>query len=365
MKRTYTHSSKTRGLLPLLALLCLCATTAAQPTKKPERAFEPTAAQRAEAARLRGALAATIGGHFEVARERLTRRSNWHGGGLYWLAHLRAQRPGEFYVRYKYRYKDHVHPQDPLYTFVEHQTLVRVGPRGCERRPRYNFICVGDTFILPVLVNDYSEHTFSIEAQPFSSGDPATAKSLRSIEENRLDRESIENPAAEFMKYVGRRAHYSPHRALGYTMTFEVTFEAVKPGSFNLAVGTSMSAAGPQTLAASAAAGSVPVVVVEPRAPITVLSSGDNVHGYTERFSSSGGGNSYLTTPIILQPGERLTLKYLSYSRRGLSADGENEQALEASIKDYPVVITLLPFYVDPARDYNEWLIEFLPPQRK
>lgn len=360
-----THALILRRLLLLLAALCLCVSAAAQPSKGPSKEFEPTAAQRAEAARLRGALATAVGEHFEVARDRLTRRSNWHGGGVYWLAHLRAKRPGGFYVTYKYRYKDHVNPHDPLYTFVEHKTLVSVGPRGCARRPRYNSVCVGDTVILPVVFNDYTEHTFQLEAQPYTPGDSTTEKMLHERDDATLYREPVPNPAADFMKYVGRRAHYSPHRAPGYTMTFEATFEAVKPGSFNLAVTMPVSAAGPQTATETAAVRSLPIVIVDPRAPITVLSSGDNVHGYTERFSSNGGGNSYLTTPVILQIGERLTLKYLSYSRRGLSAGGENEEALEATVKQQTPAITLLPFRVDPAQDFNEWLVEFLPPARR
>lgn len=333
----------------LLILSAQLTTAAAQSAKETAQDFKPTAAQRAEATRLRAALAAAVGDNFEVARERLARRSNWHGGGLYWLAYLRAVRPGEYYVKYRYRYKDHVKPKDPLYTFVEHQTLVRVGPQGCGRRPRYNFVCVGDTLILPVLVNDYTEHTFWLESQPFSPGDAATEKTLREMDEAGLDRAPVPNPAAEFVKYLGSRAHYSPHRAPGFTVTYTATFEAVKPGRFNLSVGAS----------------SVSVLIVEPGAPLTILSSGDSVHGYTERFSSSGSGNSYLMTPVILQPGERLTLRYGGYSHSGFSAGGENEEAIETSIKDHPPVIALQPFTIDPAQEFNEWLVEFLPPARR
>jgi len=339
-----THALTSHRLFLLLAALCLCVSAAAQPAKEQAKEFRPTAAQRAEAARLRGALTAAVGEHFEVARDRLTRRSNWHGGGVYWLAHLRARRPGEFHVQYRYRYKDHVRPEDPLYTFVEHKTFVSVGPRGCPRRPRSNSVCVGDTVILPVVFNDYTEHTFRLEPRPYAPVDAAQEKSWREMEEAGLFREPVENPAAEFMRYVGRRAHYSPHRAPGYTMTYQATFEAVKPGSFNLSVG----------------AASVPVVVVAPGQAITVLSAKDDEHGYTERFSSSGGGTNYLTTPVILQVGERLTLQYLTYSLRGRSAGGESREALEATVKDRVPVITLLPFHVDPARDFNEWVVEFL-----
>jgi hypothetical protein len=357
MKNAHTYSLTTRGLFQLLAALCLCAAAAAQPAKE----AETTHAQKASAEVMRRALAETVGEHFEVARTRLTRRSNWHGGGLYWLAHLRAKRSGGFQVRYRYRYKDHVHPQDPLYTFVEHETSFRVGPRGCARQPRYNFVCVGDTVILPVVVGDYTEHTFSLAAQPFSPADESTEKRRREMEEAGLYREPVPNPAAGFLKYLGSRAHYSPHRSLGYTMDYEAAFEAVGPGSFNLALSIDWPDAPPPT-PASASPGSIPVVVVERGTPITILSHKESVHGYSERFSSNSG-NNYLTTPLILQPGDRITLRYGNFSVRGRSPGGENRQALEAGVKDYPPAITLLPFRVDAERDFNEWLVDFLPPR--
>jgi len=148
LTRLNTHTNKTANLIsrrlpPFFTTLCLCVSAAAQSAKE----FEPNAA------RLRGALAAAVGQNFEVARDRLARRSNRHGSGAYWLAHLRARRPGEYYVRYRYRYKDQAHPEDPLYTFVERKTPVRVGERGCPRRPHDNFVCVGDTVILPAVSN--------------------------------------------------------------------------------------------------------------------------------------------------------------------------------------------------------------------
>ena len=168
------------------------------------------------------------------------------------------------------------------------------------------------------------------------------------MEERGLYRDPVPNPAAEFMRYVGRRAHYSPHRAMGYTMEFYATFEAVKPGSFNLSVGAS----------------AVPVVVVAPGQPITILSARNDVHAYSDSFASTGGGNEYLTTPVILQVGEQLTLKYSGYSRRGRTVGGQSREALEASVTQHAPSITLQPFQVDPAENFNEWLVDFLPRPR-
>lgn len=353
----HTHDATRRTLLALLVALCLCAGAAAQEKREKTKEFKPTREQKSEAARLRTALDSALGENFEVVTDRLARRSNYHGGALYWLAHLRAKKPGGFQVKYKYRYKDHVHPKDPLYTFVERDTYIGVGPRGCARIPRGNSVCVGDTVILPVVVNDYTEHAFTLAARAYTPAPERPDTSLRDAEDATLKRDDVNNPAAEFLKYVGSRAGYSPHRTLGYTLNFYATFEAVRPGNFNLSLGVS-APANP----ASAAQGSVPVRIVARGEPLTILSSGENVHGYTERFSSNSG-EQYRTTPLTLQPGDRITLEYFSYSRRGLTAGGENKEKLEATVKDYPPFITMLPFDYDPAQDFNEWLAGFLPPR--
>lgn len=351
----HAHDATRRTLLTLLAALCLSAGAAAQ-TKK-DKEFKPTKAQTAEAARMRGALAEALGDNFEIVSDRLARRSTWNGGGVYWLAHLRAIKPGGFHVKYKYRYRDHARPKDPLYTFVERDTFIHAGPRGCARTPSGNRVCVGDTVILPVVVDDFTEHSFTLAAEPYSPESESVGGSWRDAEDAALRREPVNNPAAEFLKYVGSRAHYSPHRAPGYTLTFYATFEAVRPGSFNLTLGLTTPPAGLQAID-----GSVPVRIVARGEPITIVSSGEHVHGYDEHFSSDSG-EGYLTTPLILQPGDRLTLPYYSYSVRGFSKGGENEEQLEASVKDRPPAVTLLPFDYDPEEAFNEWLVGFLPPR--
>lgn len=350
----HTRDATRRTLLTLLAAVCLYVGAAAQTEKE----FKPTKAQAAEVALMRVALPAALGENFEVVSDRLARRSTWNGGGVYWLAHLRAARPGGFHVKYRYRYKDRFRPKDPLYDFVERDTFIHVGPRGCARTPSGNRVCVGDTVILPVVLEDFTEHTFTLSAEPYSPESESFGSSWRDAEDAVLLREPVaNNTAAEFLKYVGSRAHYSPHRAPGFTLTFYATFEAVRPGSFNLTLGLTPPPAGLQAID-----GSVPVVVVARGEPITILSSGEHVHGYDEHFSSDGGEN-YMTTPLILQPGDRLTLPYYSYSVRGFSEGGESEEQLEASVKDKPPAVTLLPFDYDPEEAFNEWLAGFLPPR--
>ncbi|MDT5272187.1 MAG: hypothetical protein QOH49_4373 [Acidobacteriota bacterium] len=66
MKNKHTYMATTRRLLLSLAALCLCVSAAAQSAKESEL----TPKQKSEATRLRGALAAALGEHFEIARDR-------------------------------------------------------------------------------------------------------------------------------------------------------------------------------------------------------------------------------------------------------------------------------------------------------
>lgn len=116
--------------------------------------------------------------------------------------------------------------------------------------------------------------------------------------------------------------------------------------------------------AGKAARHPVPVIIVARGTPITVPSAGENVrdHGGGD---AARAGNDYPTTPLFLQPGDRLTLGYLHLDGRGWLS-GERRRAAEASVKDYTPNVTLLPFGVDPSLDYDGWLgYSFRPPRRR
>jgi hypothetical protein len=103
-------------------------------------------------------------------------------------------------------------------------------------------------------------------------------------------------------------------------------------------------------------AGGVPVIIVERGTPVTWLAAQEAVSEYTGRFSSHAG-NSFLTSPVIMQPGERLTLRYHGFTRRGFGAG--RERGVEENY--LPPVITRLPFGVNPDESFNEWLVKHLP----
>lgn len=359
--------------------LAVCALSAVPCPSARER--RPPVARDARA--LRRALASALGGEFGIVRDELTRRSAYHGGGAYWLAHLRPKRPGRFTLKYAYSYEDPFTKEEPRAWRAEHSIAFVVGPRGCRRRQRHFATafyqpCLGDTVILPVALDAYRRvyagHAFEFTAHPAGPRQPPPGpeeweRDLTRAEDAKLRRDPVANPAAEHLKYLGSTAAVRPHRSPGYTAEYHATFEAVRPGRFNLllglsapgaaagacgAAGEAVSEAAGETV--SEAAGGVPVIVVERGTPVTWVVAEESVTQSAGRFSSHAG-NSYLTTPVIMQPGERLTLRYYQFTRRGLGGDrdggvGEGHR---------PPAITLLPFRVNPDESFNEWVVGRLP----
>ena len=338
--------------------LCLLSPAPASQEKRPP--------VRHDAARLRRALAGALGGEFEIVRDELTRRSTYHGGSAYWLAHVRPKRAGHFSLKYAYRYEDPVNKGAPLYTHVERTIPIPVGPRGCWRRPQYMasyyLPCLGDTVILPVLLDayrsTYTGHTFVFTVNSLDEtagsvkGPEPWELSLRPEEDAGLRADEVPNPLAEHLKYLGSRTDVMLHRALGHTAVTYATFEAVRPGRFNLSVGARLPGVAP---AAHARDASVPVIVVERGTPVTWLAAREDVRGYSGRFGSTWGENR-LTTPVIMQPGERLTLPYHRYSVRGRDPEPEPRRPAEPA-----PFIRRLPFHVERDDGFNEWIVDRLP----
>jgi hypothetical protein len=348
----------------LAVVLCMCALVCVNFRSAAGQKASPPPAQNAEL--LRRAFMEALGRHFEFVKDNLTLRSTWNGGGRFWLVHAKPKRSGHYTIKYKYKYVDSLKPQDPLYEFVEHEIPIRVGEKGCRRRVQdrnYTDVCLGDTLILPFVLNNYTGHTFSLTSREFvPQTDVNNEVSKREIAERaetdkRLYTEPVANPLQEHLKYVGRSAYVSLHRAPGYTISFYATFEAVKPGSFNLSLGAHVEDSLPLGLMSG---GGVPVIIVERGTPVTMLASGEYVRSYSERFSS-GTGNGYLTTPLIMQPGDRITLQYHGFSVRGLRAGGEGKVNPEEAVRRAAPVINRLPFYVDPEAAFNQLIVDDLP----
>jgi hypothetical protein len=318
---------------------------------------------------LRRDFVAAVYKDFEVVKGEMKERSNLSGGGTYWLAHIKPRHPGSFKLIYRYNYND------PHYSHVEREFGLNVGRKGCRRGvPNtgwYHRFCVGDTIILPVIVNNFTEHEFSLTSQVYTPEDDAVwEKAYPGWVDVGADQSLVNNPLAEHLKYVGSSSHRLLHRNGGYTLESYAVFEAQSPGRFNLTVSAAYPDLPSTVLSGIGAGGGVPIIVVSRDTPVTLLASHHDVRGYTVGFNgqeyvSSVSGDAYMTDVMILQPGDRISLKYLTtirspdYERR---EHGANDQRAGEDVDKIPApLIYKNPFALNTEYDFTEWLVDYLP----
>jgi hypothetical protein len=308
-----------------------------------------------DTALLRTKLKAAFSDHLAIIKHETTRRSNWHGGQLFWLVYVQPKRVGHFSIKYRYNYNG------SLYSHVERELPFRVGKQGCPRGPQghglYSKFCLGDTIILPIAIENFTAHEFSLK---FTDEDVRDEPFSASADQASVERPT--NPVADHLDYISSSSHVSPHRAGGYTLHRYATFEARQPGRFNLALtnGENRPVAIPEL-------GGYPIIVVERTNPITAIAGRENVEGFSKGYdgreysSSTGGGTSYLSNVIILQTGDRFTFEYGSEIH---SRDDEWKERADKTFgqqSEKPPVIHKSPFAFDPDWNYNEWIKEYLP----
>lgn len=334
----------------------------------------PASAQRvrpgktADLEQLRGKFEAAVGKDFEFVKGELKGRSNRSGGGTYWLAHIKAKHPGSFKLTYRYNYND------PHYSHVEREFPLNVGREGCRRGVphygSYNRFCVGDTIIFPVAIYNFTEHEFTLTGTEYTPDHDAVWEKAYPPDEG-LDRAPANNPFADQMKYVGSNSYKLLHRNGGYTLESQAVFEAQSPGRFNLALGTAYPDLPSAVLSAVGASGGTPIIIVARGTPVTLLASSHEVRGYTmgyngKEYVSSTSGAAYMVDVMILQPGDRISLKYFTtirsrnYERRERTAD-DSRSSDEVTEKVPPPLISKAPFALQTEYNYTEWLVDYLP----
>lgn len=327
----------------------------------------PTLAQsrnsdQPDAASLRAGFIAAFGEHFELVKDEIKPREVERGGGTYWLAYAKPQRPGYFALEYRSKDKEN------SYSHIEYEISFGVGASDCRRGPPaagvYSRFCLGDTIIIPVRLEGLSDHEFKLAKVKV----PTEGEETRTFEEQYpetrdqgLDKTPVENPSKS-LRYIGRRAHKMLHRNSGYTLNLIVDFEAVKPGKFNLLVSSASSA----VALGETPEGSVPIIVVARETPVTLIAGREQERHFTMgsngEYLSSTSGNNYMTNLIVLQPGDRISLSYFSarcgpeYERSGYARSGGLDPA--ESIKP---VISVHPFALDMSWEFSEWLVDHLP----
>jgi hypothetical protein len=332
---------------PVLVLaLSVCAHVPAPLHAAPWR--QPAIDAAPDTARLHQALATAFGEDFEIVRTELN-EGRPERGGSFWLVHARPRRSGDYELRYRYAYRDRVRPHDPLYTHVEHTSYIRVGERGCWRRREGKDVCLGDTIILPFVVDDHTGHTFTLGRRG-SSVDGGAGERETPVE-LAPGVDSVANPLSAHLRFLGTSSYEMLRRNGGGTTVFTAEFQAVAPGSFNLSLWDTRSSAG-----------SIPIVIVPRGQPVTVLLENETVVGTDELQSfSSHGGNQYLTTVMLLQPGDRITLPFRS---RTFTAHEEFAgHSRSGRTQDAAPVITRFPFHLDAGARFNAWILPHLPGQ--
>jgi hypothetical protein len=308
---------------------------------------------------LRRLLSSAVINDFEITKDEFKQRSNASGGGSYWLVHLKPKHSGDFDLTYRYSY------DTPHYSHVEREFHLRVGPSGCRRGPpffgSYSGYCLGDTIILPVIINGYSGHKFSLNSRAYTKDeeiafDREPEETLVPVRTDRV----ISNPAADCLTFVGYRSTRSPYRSGGYTVELAALFEAREPGRFNLGLGSAL----PGRAWDNSVSLTVPIIVVARGTPVTLLASVHEVRGYDKgadgrEWVSSVSGDSYMTEIMVLQPGDQVSFVYASSSH---GAREERARAGKRAQEAIPV-ITRLPFSVTLEHDFSEWLVDYLPNQ--
>lgn len=310
-----------------------------------------------DVAQLRPRLSQALGEHLTIVKDELTRRSNWHGGQLFWLVYVQPKHVGHYALRYRYNYNG------SHYSHVERELPFRAGKQGCLRDLQDNGLyarfCLGDTVILPIAIENYTEHEFSLKFTSEQMGEEIDTV----LGEPKRSKDLPNNPVEEHLVYIGNNTHKSLHRAGGYTLERYATFEARKPGRFNLWLTSSEvhSAASPPEK------GGTPIIVVDRMTPITGIAGRESLDGFTMGFngqeynSSSGGGTSYLTNVVILQTGDRFTFSFFTSSRTAKMEWAERNAQKFDEKQDVDPVIYKLPFSFDKDWGYNEWIKDYPP----
>lgn len=315
---------------------------------------------------LRVSFTAAVGKDFEIVKSEFKQLSNARGGGSYLLMHVRAKHSGYYTLTYRYKYND------PHYSHVERDFSLRVGAKGCRRGPpnlgSYSRYCVGDTIIIPIALNNFSEHQFKLSSQPYTKEDETSfAEQYPGSDEMVLEFGQVLNPVSDQLLYLGIGDRKMLHRNGGYTLESYAVFLALRPGRFNLALSVPIPERRTSLPLGESTSAHVPVIIVARDTPVTLLASRQEVRGYTRGYDgseyvSSTSGDAFMSELIILQPGDRILLTYHT-SVRSRDDERSEQQTLEG-VWFSPQIspqITKLPFALNLEYDFTEWLVDYLP----
>jgi hypothetical protein len=304
----------------------------------------------------RNAFKTVAGEHFELLGDELAGLESEKRPGAYWLVKVKPKKPGHYAVKYVYKYNDKF--------YSEGENVIRFGVGGspCDRHPHPEGgiarFCSNDTVILPVRAANRYEYTFEIKYT--FEGDPVYSGPKRPSETADPVVPKIQNPLSSHLKFIGTGVSSRPHRSCCVT-TYEyyAIFEAVSPGRFNIGVSLAdKDKPHAADMSTSFFGGGMPVVILDPGKPITYLAGYEDTINYSDnkRFSSHSGG-TFPTRLLILQPGDRVELRFLTF-RDDEKIGGEKKVGGLQTADKLPAV-EKYPFYVNPDWSYNAFIAQY------
>jgi hypothetical protein len=217
--------------------------------------------------RVRRDFIAAAGGDLLLVDAKVVRSPVVWGAFRHWLSFVKPTRPGTYTVKYSFTFPD------GDYSRGERSYQFRVFEQGC-RRSAQPYIdagnyCMGDTVILPIRLDGYQDHTFTVNMIPNDAPAREEIAPEWLVKPNMAQPppESVPNPVAEHLKYLGMARYENLLRSLRVTISYAAIFEAVKPGRFNFSVGPPAHPQGGPVREPDGQA----VIVVDPDAPVTWL----------------------------------------------------------------------------------------------
>jgi hypothetical protein len=308
---------------------------------------------------VRAAFKSAAAEHFEILEDELAGLESEKRPGAYWLAKVKPKKAGHYSIKFTYKYND------PSYDEGENVLYVRVGGNVCDRQPRPEAgiarFCLGDAVILPVRAFNRYDYSFEIK---YTYEEPLAFAPKKGGATADPDAANISNPLEPYLKYLGTRRTEMPHRSVGRTtVIYYASFEAVRPGKFNIG----LSLAGEDTAGEKPAgfkAQGTPVIILEPGTPITYLAGKEDTIDYSDnkRFSSHSGG-TFPTNLLLLQPGdvvEFIFLMAIEDERLAKPSTGLASETLSFS-SPYKPSIRKIPFRLNSDWSYNAFIAGYYP----
>mgnify|MGYP001582425482 FL=1 len=218
---------------------------------------------------------------FEIVKDYVNQRPVARGGETFWLVHVKPKRSGHYALKYSFKFTHKFsHPEEG-----ENELYIRVGEKNCKRYNDNNYglsnICLGDTVIVPIRIDQRVGHQFSLKSTYQDGGNIGKTESKRSP--NVTEILPAINQLDKHLKYLGTVRSVMPHRNYGAeTVTYTAYFEAKEPGRFNF---TTTTIADNEKISETKELNPLdafPIIILKPETSITALVYHENTINYSD-----------------------------------------------------------------------------------